>query len=46
MLIQKDDIRQKYIIAFAFRSNNNNIESKYLSYEGKDLAIIWAIAYF
>lgn len=39
VLIQKDDIRFKYIIVFASR-NNNNAESNYSFYEGKSLGVI------
>nr|PNR63011.1 hypothetical protein PHYPA_001436 [Physcomitrium patens] len=38
VLIQKDDIREKYVIAFASKSNNN-VESNYSSSEGEALAI-------
>jgi len=43
--IQKDDVGREYVIAFASRSNNN-VESKYSSYEGEALATVWAIAHF
>lgn len=44
-MIQKDDIRWKYIILFASKSNYN-VKFNYSSYEREALTIIWAIAYF
>jgi hypothetical protein len=45
VLMQMDDDGNKFVIAYASRSNNN-AEAQYNSYEGKCLAAIWAIAHF
>ena len=45
VLTQKDDVRQDYVIAYA-SCNNNKVESNYSSYEGKALAMVWAISHF
>jgi hypothetical protein len=39
MLIQFDDDRKEFVVAFARRSNNA-VESKYGSYEGECLAVV------
>ena len=45
VLTQKDDNGKEYAIAYTSRSNND-VETKYSSYEGECLAIVWAVAYF
>jgi hypothetical protein len=45
VLTQKDDDGKEYVIAYASRSNND-AESKYSSYEGECLAVVWTVAHF
>ena len=45
ILAQQHDVGREYVIAFAYKSNNN-AESNYSSYEGEVLAAVWAITYF
>jgi hypothetical protein len=45
MLTQCDDERKEFVVAYVSCSNNA-MESRYSSYEGKCLAMVWAIAHF
>jgi hypothetical protein len=45
VLTQCDDEGKEFVVAYANRSNNA-AESRYSSYEGECLAMVWAIAHF
>jgi hypothetical protein len=45
MLTQLDDDGQEFVVAYANRSSNKT-KTKYSSYEGECLAIVWAISSF
>jgi len=45
MLTQLDDDGQKFVMAYASRSNNK-MEIKYSSYERECLAIVWVVSSF
>jgi hypothetical protein len=41
---QLDEEGKEYVIAYA--SQNNKVESKYFSYEGECLVVIWVVIHF
>jgi hypothetical protein len=45
MLTQCDDEGKEFVVAYASRLNNA-VESRYSSYEGECLAVVWVIAHF
>jgi hypothetical protein len=45
MLTQLDDDGQKFVVAYANRSNNK-MEAKYSSYEEECLVVVWVISSF
>ena len=45
VLTQRDDEDKEFVVAYASRSNNV-AKAKYSSYEGKCLAVVWAMAHF
>ena len=45
VLTQYDDEGREFVVAYASRSNNT-AESRYGSYEGECLAVVWAVAHF
>jgi hypothetical protein len=45
VLTQCDDEGKGFVVAYASRLNNV-VESRYSSYEGKCLAMVWAVAHF
>jgi hypothetical protein len=45
VLTQCDDKRKEFVVAFV-SCLNNAMESRYSSYEGEYLAVVWVIAHF
>jgi hypothetical protein len=45
VLIQRDNNKREYVIAYASRSNNRT-ERNYSSYPGKCLAAVWGVSHF
>jgi hypothetical protein len=45
VLTQLDDNGQKFVVAYANRSNNK-IEAKYNSYKGECLVVVWGVSSF
>ncbi|CAM6111296.1 unnamed protein product [Calypogeia fissa] len=45
VLTQQDEQKKEFVVAFASRSNNA-VESRYSSYEGECLTVVWTVAHF
>ena len=45
LIIQNDDSRWKYVVAYVLQSNNTT-EANYSFYKGEELAAVWTIAHF